>query len=90
MIKEYCDRCEKEIIKEEMGIIEAIAKGLEQIFKGETSGFVVCREPLAGEKLVPLTLCKNCKEDIKQFMTKATIHGCLVEMEEVKQNEDTN
>jgi hypothetical protein len=82
MIKTYCDRCEKEITNE----------GLEQFIKGETSGFVVCREPLAGEKLVPLTLCKNCKEDLKQFMTKTTIHGCIAEMkmEEVKQNEDTN
>ena len=93
MIKTYCDRCEKEITQEKKtgGIYKEFMDAIASLCKADKEKeYAICT--MAGDKLVPLTLCKNCKDDLKQFMTKTTIHGCLMEMkmEEVKKNEDTN
>lgn len=92
MIKRFCDRCEREIKEEKnpKGIFESLTKALGQLFADDPTEYVICRARLATEeKYVPLTLCKDCKEDLKQFMTKTEIHACIADPDaEIKKMEE--
>ena len=69
MIKIYCDRCEKEIRKESMSVFEALANAFQRSFiTGDKPDFELHMNK-NGED-IPLSLCKECKNDLRQFMEK--------------------
>lgn len=73
MIREFCDRCNCEIVKEEpkkAGMFSELADALGNAFglkKPEPIKYVIFTEDSYGV-MAKVMLCKECASDIREFM----------------------
>lgn len=75
MIKQYCDRCEKEIKEKHENIFEDFMEALAD-FLHQRKKYILC---IDGKKPHKLTLCKECNEALQRFMQKTEIHQIALE-----------
>lgn len=84
MIKTYCDRCEEEIKVKQKTALAELAETIASVFGGDTKkDYMIC--VCNGKNTMELTLCENCRDNLRTFMTKTQIHR-----NEVMKIEDSN